>query len=70
MLQADGILADVSNAEDMDALAEFAKGRLGTVHTWVNNAGQVTSKRMLADVPAEEIRDAVGANVLGSLLGR
>jgi len=27
----------------------------------VNNAGQVTSNTLLADVPAEEIADAVGA---------
>ncbi len=27
----------------------------------MNNAGQVTSNTLLADVPAEEIADAVGA---------
>ena len=31
---------------------------------------QVTSNRLLADVPPEEILQAVGANVIGSLLGR
>lgn len=32
-------------------------------------AGQVTSKKLLADVAADEIEAAVGSNVLGSLLG-
>lgn len=43
----------------VDALAKFAKSELGTVHYWINNAGSVTSKRLLADVPTDEIADAV-----------
>jgi chlorophyll(ide) b reductase len=53
----------------VDALAAFAAERLGSVDFWINNAGQVTSKRLLADVPVQEILEAVNANVLGSLLG-
>ena len=52
----------------MAALGDFAVRRLGTVHRWVNNAGQVTRKRLLPDLDAAEIADVVGANVLGSLL--
>ncbi|KAG1666358.1 hypothetical protein FOA52_007896 [Chlamydomonas sp. UWO 241] len=60
---------DVSVPDQVDALADYATGMLGTVHVWINNAGSVTSKRLLADVPGDEIVAAVGANVLGSLLG-
>lgn len=60
---------DVSLPGDVDRLAAFAAEQLGTVDIWVNNAGQVTGKRLLADVPSDEILQAVGSNVLGSLLG-
>eukprot|EP00955_Chlamydomonas_euryale_P110307 365990-Chlamydomonas_euryale.AAC.37 len=53
----------------VDALAELARNTVGPVSIWINNAGAVTSKRLLADVPADEIAAAVGANVLGSLFG-
>lgn len=64
-----GITCDVSNPEDVARLGAFAQQTLGDVHIWVNNAGQVTSKQLLADVPPEEILSAVGSNVVGSLLG-
>ena len=35
----------------------------------INNAGEVTAKRLLADVEASEVARVVGTNVLGSLLG-
>lgn len=35
----------------------------------INNAGEVTAKRLLADVEAAEVVRVVGTNVLGSLLG-
>ena len=102
----------MSRPDDVEALAELAVERLGTVDIWINNAGQVsarardggggmqvwrinlsaflpatiissssrspesrlstqvTGKKLLADVPPEEVVQAVGANVLGSLLGR
>ena len=53
---------------DVAALGDFAAQRLGTVHRWINNAGQVTRKRLLTDLDATEIADVVGANILGSLL--
>jgi NAD(P)-dependent dehydrogenase (short-subunit alcohol dehydrogenase family) len=39
----------------MGALGQFAQEELGTVHIFVNNAGEVTRKLMLADVAPEEI---------------
>jgi len=62
------IRCDVSNGHDVAALGDFAAEQLGTVHLWVNNAGAVTGKGLLDETPAEEIVEAVGTNVLGSLL--
>lgn len=62
------VLCDVSNGHDVAALGAFAAEKLGTVHLWFNNAGAITSKGLLDEVPTSEIVDAVGTNVLGSLL--
>ena len=51
---------DVSVSEDVAELGQFAKRQLGTVDLWVNNAGQVTRRRLLADVDASDISSAVG----------
>lgn len=63
-----GVRCDVSSAVDVAALAAFAVESLGTVHFWINNAGEVTSKKLLADVDAAEIVRVSGTNVVGSLL--
>lgn len=60
---------DVSNARDVYWLSDLAQEKLGTVHRWINNAGEVTSKRLLADLAHKEIERVVGSNVLGSLYG-
>eukprot|EP00899_Mesostigma_viride_P003674 jgi/Mesvir1/13307/Mv08597-RA.1 len=65
-----GTHCDVSNPQDMASLAAFAARSLPQgVHRWINNAGSVTRKRMLADLDPADIADAVGSNVLGSLYG-
>ena len=51
---------DVSVSEDMAELGQYAKQQLGIVDFWINNAGQVTRKRLLADVHASDISSAVG----------
>lgn len=53
---------------DVAALGDYAAQQLGTVHMWINNAGAVTGKSLLDDTPVAEIAEAVGTNVLGSLL--
>ena len=52
----------------MAALGDFAVQHLGSVQRWINTAGQVTHKRLLADFDAAGIARVVGASVLGSLL--
>ncbi|CAK9216076.1 unnamed protein product [Sphagnum troendelagicum] len=63
-----GMCCDVSNAADVCAFASFAVEKLGIVDIWINNAGEVTSKKILADVEASEIVRVCGTNVIGSLL--
>ena len=57
-----GLRADVSSSPDMAALGAFAQRRLGTLDLWINNAGEVTRKTLLADVDAEEVLRVVGAH--------
>ncbi|GAB4817879.1 hypothetical protein N2152v2_004925 [Parachlorella kessleri] len=64
-----GLQCDVSKPESMARLGVFAQQCLGAVDVWINNAGEVTSKRLLADVEPFEIVRVVGTNVVGSLLG-
>ena len=60
--QVHGLRCDVAYGADVAALGTFARQRLGSVHTWVNNAGAVTAKRLLADVEADDILRAIGAH--------
>ncbi|CAM6090616.1 unnamed protein product [Calypogeia fissa] len=64
----DGILCDVSNNDDVERLAQFATKRLGVIDRWLNNAGEITAKKLLADVDADEIIRVSRTNVVGSLL--
>ncbi|KAL4430704.1 hypothetical protein ABPG75_005960 [Micractinium tetrahymenae] len=64
-----GLPADCSSPADMERLGQWVQGCMGGVDLWLNNAGEVTAKRLLADVAAEEVVRVVGTNVVGSLLG-
>lgn len=61
-MQVHGIRCDVSRPEDVAELGQFAQQQLGTVHFWINNAGQVTRKKLLADVDPSDISGAVGGH--------
>lgn len=64
----EGVVCDVSRPSDVGRLASFASEKLGIIDRWLNNAGEVTSKKLLADVEADEIIRVSGTNVIGSLL--
>jgi short-subunit dehydrogenase len=43
-----GIKCDVGSAEDVERLRFFAQEKLGVVHIWLNNAGQVSIEPAVA----------------------
>ena len=59
---------DVSDANSVQQLAEFAKKNLGTVNYWINNAGVNGGRRDLRDVPVSQVELVVKVNLLGILL--
>lgn len=61
---------DVSQPEDVQQLAAFARQQLGQIDIWVNNAGvSQLPKAPLADTSVEEIQQVISTNMLGALLG-
>jgi chlorophyll(ide) b reductase len=65
-----GKAAEVSVAGDMDALAGFAQGALGSLDIWINNAGTTGSGLApLVDTGTDTLRTVVHTNLLGSLFG-
>jgi NAD(P)-dependent dehydrogenase (short-subunit alcohol dehydrogenase family) len=58
--QVHGIRCDMSDPADVAALGQYSREKLGVVHTFINNAGEVTSKRLLADVDPHELVRVVG----------
>lgn len=64
-----GSVCDVGKPGAADTLAAFASDRVGVVDRWLNNAGLTTPTRLIADVDAQRIADAVATNVAGTLLG-
>jgi len=59
---------DVSDAESVAALGEFAKKNLGTINHWINNAGINGGRRELRDVPISQVELVVKVNLMGTLL--
>jgi chlorophyll(ide) b reductase len=63
-----GTQCDVSDAQSVVALGEFAKAKLQTVGWWVNNAGINGGRRPFTEVPMGAIEAVVKVNLLGVLL--
>ncbi len=66
-----GVTADVSVAEDIDAMVDTALEATGRVDILVNNAGMFTSipMRPFHEIPVEEWRQVMEINVIGTFLG-
>jgi NAD(P)-dependent dehydrogenase (short-subunit alcohol dehydrogenase family) len=63
-----GVVADVSKAEDVDALARAAVERFGTVHVLCNNAG-IGPMAPLADLTLGDWRWMLDVNLWGVIHG-
>lgn len=65
---AKGVVADVSNPEDMERLATTAIEEFGALDTWVNNAG-VSFYGRLTEVAIEDMRRLFEVNFWGTVYG-
>jgi len=63
-----GCTADVSDVKSVEALADFAKEKIGTVHYWINNAGINGGRRSFLEVPTKVVEAVVKVNLIGVLL--
>lgn len=63
-----GTVCDVSDADSVIALGEFAKESLGTIHYWVNNAGINGGRRPFSEVPTKVVEAVVKVNLVGVLV--
>lgn len=65
-----GVAGDVTNYEDMEALARCALSELGGIDIWINNAGitQENKAPLHATDPAT-VREIITTNLLGRLHG-
>jgi NAD(P)-dependent dehydrogenase (short-subunit alcohol dehydrogenase family) len=64
-----GVTVDVTDDVQVQALWDAAVARFGRVDIWVNNAGTTTNPLPLWEVGADEVRQTVLTNLLGTLYG-
>lgn len=64
-----GQSADVSRAEQVEALWSTAASAFGRVDVWINNAGVAHTTRRIVDTAPEDVRTMVCTNVLGTIHG-
>jgi NAD(P)-dependent dehydrogenase (short-subunit alcohol dehydrogenase family) len=67
--QATGIACDVSVFEQVQALWDGTKARLGRVDIWINNAGLSQPIKNFWEHEPDEIRKVVDTNLTGAMLG-
>lgn len=59
-----------SIADQTDALAKFAREKLGRLDIWVNNAGiSQQHKSKLQNTAPAEVKEVLDTNLLGSIYG-
>jgi 3-oxoacyl-[acyl-carrier protein] reductase len=63
-----GVVADVSNADDVAHMAETAKASLGGVDVLVNNAGVGGTGRTILETDLDEWNRMIGVNLTGTFL--
>lgn len=66
--EASGLVCDVANDSDIEALLRHAIDTHGGVDVWVNNAGMSLGMRRHVDTAPEEMRRIVAVNLLGTMV--
>lgn len=64
-----GVVCDMADRAQVQALWDAAAGAFGTIDHWINNAGVATVRRPLVDVPPEQLEQVVAVNLLGVMHG-
>ncbi|MFG1855751.1 SDR family oxidoreductase [Actinomadura geliboluensis] len=64
-----GVVCDMADRAQVQALWDAAAEAFGRVDHWVNNAGVSTARRPLAELPPEQLEAVVSANLLGVMHG-
>jgi len=67
--QAEGQACDVSDIQQMEALAEFAIRKFGQLDIWVNNAGLSAPYGPTAHIPSVEFLNVIDTNIIGTYNG-
>jgi short-subunit dehydrogenase len=66
--RAEAVVADVSEYDEVERIADRAIARFGRIDTWVNNAA-VSIYASVADLTREEIDRVVRVNLIGQMYG-
>jgi glucose 1-dehydrogenase len=67
--QAEGLACDVSDIQQVEALAEFAIRTFGQLDIWVNNAGLSAPYGPTAHIPSAEFLNVIDTNITGTYNG-
>lgn len=67
--QAEGRACDVSDIQQVKALAEFAIQKFGGLDIWVNNAGISAPYGPTAHIPSSEVMKVIQTNITGTYNG-
>jgi glucose 1-dehydrogenase len=67
--QAEGLACDVSDIQQIEALAEFAAQKFGRIDIWVNNAGLSAPYGPTAHIPSDDFLNVIGTNITGTYNG-
>ena len=65
----EGCRGSVAEAGDLQALADFAKEKFGTVEIWINNAGVNQPMKPIWELSREEIDAILNIDLRGAVLG-
>jgi NAD(P)-dependent dehydrogenase (short-subunit alcohol dehydrogenase family) len=67
--QAEGLACDVSDIQQVEALAEFAVQKFGGLDIWVNNAGLSAPYGPTAHIPSDDFLNVIQTNITGTYNG-
>ena len=67
--QAEGLACDVSDIQQIEALAEFAVQKFGGLDIWVNNAGLSAPYGPTAHIPSDDFLNVIQTNITGTYNG-